>query len=274
MKRWRTLMYKIGVIGAGNMASAIINGALKAKIIEVSDIIVSDIDKDKLLPMKQNGIAITNDNDFLAKNSHVIILAVKPNVCETVLKQIRTSVEANSILVSIAAGTTIKYIKSFFDKEVKIIRVMPNTPALIGEGMSVISPSSSISDSELAEIRDLFSSIGRVEIMEERLMDAVTAISGSGPAYAFIFIEALADAGVMEGLPRNTAYTLAAQTLLGASKMVIELREHPAKLKDMVCSPGGTTIEAVYALEQSGFRGAVMEAVKECAKKSKYMEKE
>jgi len=138
MKRWRTLMYKIGVIGAGNMASAIINGALKAKIIEVSDIIVSDIDKDKLLPMKQNGIAITNDNDFLAKNSHVIILAVKPNVCETVLKQIRTSVEANSILVSIAAGTTIKYIKSFFDKELKIIRVMPNTPALIGEGMSVI----------------------------------------------------------------------------------------------------------------------------------------
>lgn len=266
-------MHRVGFIGAGNMASAIIKGMLKAGLMQPSDIIVSDIDENKLALLKQLNIDITDNNRDVIKSAPIIILAVKPNVYEAVLKQIRDIMRADIVLVSIAAGISIKYIKSFFDKDIKVIRVMPNTPALIGKGMSAIVIPSNIDATLAQQVKEIFASIGRVEFMDEKLMDAVTAISGSGPAYAFIFIEALADAGVKEGLPRDKAYVLAAQTLLGAASMVLETGEHPGKLKDMVCSPAGTTIDAVYALERGGFRGTIMEAVKTCAEKSSHMGK-
>ncbi|MDK2903807.1 MAG: pyrroline-5-carboxylate reductase [Clostridiales bacterium] len=266
-------MYKIGLIGAGNMATAIIKGILKAELVQPADMIVSDIDDNKLVSLQRLGVDITKDNKALAESARIIILAIKPVVYEPLLKQLRDIIAPDTIVVSIAAGISIKYIKSFFDRDVKVIRVMPNTPALIGMGMSAIAVPSNIDESTAKEVKTIFAALGKIEMVEEKLMDAVTAVSGSGPAYAFMFIEAIADAGVMEGLPRDKAYTLAAQTLLGSAAMVLETGEHPGKLKDMVSSPAGTTIDAIYALEQGGFRGIVMQAVKACAEKSRYMEK-
>jgi pyrroline-5-carboxylate reductase len=189
-----------------------------------------------------------------------------------VLADIKNDLDGKAV-VSIAAGWSGDMIKAFIGADKKVLRLMPNTPLLVGEGMTVFETPHTLEDDEFAFVETIFASLGLVERASQRQMDAVTAVSGSGPAYVFMFIEALADAGVLCGLPRAQAVKLAAQTLLGSAKMVLQTDSHPGALKDAVCSPGGTTIEAVKSLEESGFRGAVIKAVEQCAKKSQSLGK-
>ena len=175
-------------------------------------------------------------------------------------------INENTIIVSIAAGQSLEKMSAAFGKDkIKLIRVMPNTPALVGEGMSAVAPNGNITEEELKTVLDIFSSFGKAETISENLMDTVTAVSGSSPAYVFMFIEAMADAAVLAGMPRKQAYEMAAQAVLGSAKMILETGKHPGELKDMVCSPGGTTLEAVRVLEGHGLRSSVFEAVKACA---------
>lgn len=259
--------YSLGFIGAGNMASAIIKGAIDKSIISPDDIHVFDTDSNKCNILKSNsGIKIYESVNALCEGSDIILLAVKPNVMNSVLTEIK---ETDKPVVSIAAGWSADMIKGVIGAEKKVLRLMPNTPLMAGEGMSVFETPSNFSDDHRDFIENVFSALGRIEHAPLKLMDAVTAVSGSGPAYVYMFIEALADGGVLCGLPRDKAMMLAAQTVLGAAKTVIETGLHPGALKDAVCSPGGTTIEAVKSLEADGFRGAVIIAVERCAKKSK-----
>lgn len=261
---------KIGFIGNGNMGSAIINGIIKNKISAPADIIISDINTDGLKESSQKYGVITNsDNKITAAKSDILVLAVKPSILYNVIDEIKDCITENTIVVSIVAGQSISKIENAFGKEIKLIRVMPNTPAFVGEAMSGISPNANVNEEEYKIVLDIFNSIGKAEIIPENLMDTVTGISGSSPAYVFMFIEAMADAAVKGGMPRVQAYKFAAQAVLGSAKMVLETGMHPGELKDMVCSPGGTTISAVEALENSGFRGAVMDAVAACIEKSK-----
>lgn len=263
---------KIGFIGSGNMGSAIIGGIIKAGLVTPQNIIASDIMPDTLKALEETfGIQTTTDNLKIAMMSDILFLAVKPNIYEGIIKEIKDSVKENVIIVAIAAGQTIQTIETLFGKAIKVVRVMPNTPALVGEGMAAICPNPLNSKDDVRHIVDIFSSIGKAEVVAESLMDVVTGISGSSPAYGYLFIEAMADAAVSEGMPRNQAYQFSAQALLGAAKMVLETGHHPGALKDQVCSPGGTTIAAVNELEKQGFRNAVISAVKACIHKSRDM---
>ncbi|MBM6838398.1 pyrroline-5-carboxylate reductase, partial [Clostridium saudiense] len=190
-----------------------------------------------------------------------------------VINEIKNSVKEDVIIVTIAAGKSIESTEKSFGKELKVIRTMPNTPALVGEGMTAVCPNKLITDEDLAEVSKLLSSFSKIEVVSESLIDAVTSVSGSSPAYVYMFIEAMADAAVLQGMPRDKAYKFAAQTVLGSAKMVLETGIHPGALKDMVCSPGGTTIEAVAELEGKGFRSAIISAMNKCYKKSQEMSK-
>lgn len=264
----------IGVIGGGNMSQAIVSGLVKSEIIQGKNIIVSDRDDEKLSYMKKDyGINTTNNNEEVAKISDIIILAVKPNIYDEVIDEIKYKVKEDVVIVSIAAGITMEFIQSKFEKNIKIVRTMPNTPVLVGEGMTALCYNEFSSEVDVKNVIDIFKSFGKVEVISEKLMDVVPGISGSSPAYVYMFIEALADGGVLGGLPRDKAYKMAAQAVLGAAKMVLETGEHPGALKDKVCSPGGTTIEAVYSLEESNFRGAVIKAMEKCREKTIKMSK-
>ena len=254
---------KYGFIGAGNMGRAIIDGILKSKIATPSDITAADANKKSLENLN------AADNAAVAKQSDLLFLCVKPQVLYSVIAEIKDCVTENTVVVSIVAGQSIKTIENAFGKKIKLVRVMPNTPALVGEGMAALSPNDNTSEADVKTVLDVFSSLGKAEVVSENLMDAVTAVSGSSPAYVFMFIEAMADAAVQGGMPRNQAYTFAAQAVLGSAKMVLETGKHPAVLKDMVCSPAGTTIDAVAVLEKYGLRSAVIEAMKSCIDKSK-----
>lgn len=259
----------IGVIGCGNMAQAIIGGIVASNILPGEKILVSDTDEKKLNYIKDRlNVKITKDNKEIAANSDIIILAIKPNVHDNVIGEIKDCVKDNVVIVTIGAGITIDYIEKAFDKEIKVIRTMPNTPALVGEGMAALCYNNIVSKEEIEEVVGIFESFGKVEIINEKLMDVVPAVSGSSPAYVYMFIEALADGAVLDGMPRDKAYKMAAQAVLGSAKMVLETGEHPGALKDKVCSPGGTTIEAVYSLEMSNFRGAVIQAMRKCTEKT------
>lgn len=259
---------KLSFIGGGNMASAIMGGIIKSGFASASDITVSDMSTEKLTDFSSLGVNTTCDNMVAAENADVIIFAVKPDVLRKILPDF--SAFKKKLFISIAAGVKISELKNALGEKASVIRVMPNTPAMAGEGMTVICESD-VSETHMGIAEKLFSTVGKTIILNEKYIDAVTAVSGSGPAYIYMVIEAIADGGVLCGLPRDVAYTLAAQTVLGSAKMVIETGEHPGVLKDRVCSPGGTTIEAVYSLEQSDIRGAFIEAVKKCADKSKSM---
>lgn len=260
---------KIGFIGCGNMAQAIIGGILKANIVSKENILGSNDGEKNLSKTKEKyGILTTHDNKKAAEFADILVLAVKPHIYATVIEEIKDIVKDNAVIVTIAAGITINFIEKAFNRPVKTVRTMPNTPALVGEGMTAICYNSMVSKEELAEIVNIFGSFGKTEIIEERLMDAVPAVSGSSPAYVYMFIEALADGAVRDGIPRAKAYNMAAQAVLGAAKMVLETGIHPGELKDNVCSPGGTTIEAVYTLEKNNFRGTVIEAMKACTEKT------
>jgi pyrroline-5-carboxylate reductase len=265
---------KIGFIGCGNMAQAMIGGIIKSKLVLPSQVMASAITEKNLNFAKDKyGILVSSDNIDTAKFSDIIILAVKPNIYDVVIEEIKGYIKKDSIIITIAAGITLSFTEKAFGHNIKVIRTMPNTPALVGEGMSVLCANELVTKEELELVIKIFEGFGKSEVISEKLMDAIPAISGSSPAYVYMFIEALADGGVLDGIPRDKAYKLAAQAVLGAAKMVLETGMHPGALKDNVCSPGGSTIEAVSTLEEKGFRSAVLSAMKSCTNKSKEMSK-
>lgn len=263
---------RIGFIGCGNMGKAMLGALVKADGINVEDILVSTKTKNSAENIKRDfNVETTLSNVEVAKKSDVLFLAVKPYFFKEVIEEIKDVVKDDSIIISIAAGVNISQIEQWFNKEIKIIRTMPNTPALVNEGMSAICPNKNITNEELEYVGSLYNLFGKYEILDEKDFHAFIALCGSSPAYVFMFIEAMADAGVKLGIPRAKAYRLAEQSILGSAKLALETGRHPGELKDAVCSPGGTTIEAVIDLEKNGFRNAVISAVEKCAEKSKSM---
>ncbi len=264
----------IGFIGGGNMASAIMGGLLSSGLSDKDHIIVADKSPAAVERLQTTfGIRACTENTQVSSQADILFLSVKPNMFAAVIPQIRKHLKPGSLIVSIAAGQSIEKIEELFEHPIKLVRVMPNTPALVGASMSALCRNDNVSEEEIAEIKTLFDSFGESEIVSESLMDAVVGVSGSSPAYVYMFIEAMADAAVADGMPRNQAYKFAAQSVLGSAKMVLETGKHPGELKDMVCSPAGTTIEAVAVLEQKGFRSAVIEAQRACSRKSREMSK-
>lgn len=263
---------RIGFVGCGNMAKAIIAGILKNQLTDADGIIASDISEASRASSKaQLGIQMTHSNLEVVKGSDIIFLAVKPQYYESVITEIKDEVTKEQIVVTIAPGKTLAWLADKFGKDVKIVRCMPNTPALVGEGMTAAAPNGFVTKEEMEQVMSVLCSFGKTEIVGEYLMDAVVSVSGSSPAYVYMMIEAMADGAVADGMPRDMAYKFAAQAVLGSAKMVLESGKHPGELKDMVCSPGGTTIEAVRTLEKEGFRSSVMEAMKVCTAKAKGM---
>ena len=264
-------MYQFGFIGMGNMGSAMLKGCLSVFPASTLAFSRKDAVKGKALSLETGAVWI-DSNRACAEQSRYIILAVKPQFYDGVLKEIQPVLDDSRIIISLAPSYTIADLKQSLGASARIIRAMPNTPAMVGEGMTGLSWSEDVfSDTERQELMQFFSSFGKTETVPENLMDAVTAASGSSPAYVYMFIEALADSAVKYGLPRDTAYRMAAQTVLGSAKMVLETGEHPGALKDKVCSPGGTTIAAVAALEEHGFRSAVIKAGDACYEKCENM---
>jgi pyrroline-5-carboxylate reductase len=257
---------KIGCIGTGNMGNALISRL--AGNVKKENITCFDIDKSKLKLIKSStGVQISGSLRDLAKKCNVIIIAVKPDAVKPVLIDIKNDL-SGKLIISIAAGISTGYINEILGSGKNIIRVMPNTPALIGEGMSVISAGLDTDMKSLKIAEEIFSYLGQVLTMQEKYMDAVTAVSGSGPAYVFTLIQAMIDGGVKTGLPRSEAALLASQTVLGAAKMVLESQADPISLRGKVTSPGGTTIDAVHILEKSGFSGIIMDAIEAAKIKS------
>lgn len=265
---------KIGFIGCGNMGEAILGGIVSSGLLSGNNIWVSELNDAKLKELKEKyGVNTTEIGQEVVKNSDIIIIAVKPNIYPAVLEDIKELINDSKTIVTIAAGVTIASVEDILGSDKKIIRTMPNTPALVGEGMASISPNSVTGTEELEEVKEIFQSFGKAEVLSEYLIDSVIGVSGSAPAYVFMFIEAMADGAVLGGMPRDKAYKFAAQTVLGGAKMVLETGKHPGALKDAVCSPSGTTIEAVKVLEEEGFRNSVIKAVAACIEKSKKMSK-
>ena len=263
---------KIGFIGTGNMGSSIIKGILSSKFEENENINIFDLDKDKVNNLvKEYGINAVNSEKELAKNCDIIILSVKPHIIPIVLKNLSGNVKKDTIILTIAAGISISVIENALGEDKKVVRTMPNTPAQVLSGMTAVTFNKNIENSEKEIIFKLLNSFGKSVEIEEKLMHAYTGISGSLPAYVYMFMEALADGGVLCGMPRDKAYEIVAQTVAGSAKMLLETGKHPGQLKDEVCSPSGTTIEAVRVLENGNFRANVIEAVVACTEKSKEM---
>ncbi|MBN2627853.1 MAG: pyrroline-5-carboxylate reductase [Spirochaetales bacterium] len=263
----------IGFIGTGNMGSAMIGGILKSGLYASSDILVSDALPESLERMKKEfpGIGTARDNGEIAAKADIIILAVKPHIYPIVLKEIGFQIPENTLTVTIAAGVTLDRMTGWLSEKHKIIRTMPNTPALVGEGMTALCPNGNVGPGDLDRVKAIFSSFGVCEVLPESQINAFTSLCGSSPAWVFMMIESLADGAVLEGIPRAKAYPMAAQAVLGSARMVMDLGKHPAELKDMVCSPGGTTIEAVSDLESHGFRSSLIEAVRVCTNKADFL---
>ena len=267
-------MFKLAIIGGGNMGEALVAGLLADGIATPSGLWVTDVAADRLAALRQRyAIRTGSDNGEAASWASVIVLAVKPQVMDHVLDELKDRLSEQTLIISIAAGIPLSRIAARLGGTRKLVRVMPNQPCLIRAGASAVAAASSVSSEERAQAVRLFEAVGKVVVVEERLMDAVTGLSGSGPAYVFQMIEALADGGVKMGLPRDTALTLAAQTVFGAAKQVIETGEHPAQLKDKVASPGGTTIAGLHALETGGLRSALIAAVEAATKRSEELGK-
>ncbi|GAA0785375.1 pyrroline-5-carboxylate reductase [Hathewaya limosa] len=268
------MSFNISFIGCGNMGRAMIGGIINSGIVKPQEIFVADLFVPSLEKVKEKyGANTTVDNIEVSKKADVLILAVKPNILSSVASEIKNSIKKDTIIISIVAGKTIANLEEYFGNEHKIVRTMPNTPALVGEGMAAVCGNKNINDDDLNKVKSIFSSFGKVEVIPEKLIDAFVSLSGSSPAYIFMLIEAMADAAVYDGMPRDKAYKIAAQAVLGSAKMVLETGKHPAQLKDMVCSPAGTTIEAVEVLEENGFRSSIMKAMKACTNKCKDMSK-
>ncbi|MBN1574709.1 MAG: pyrroline-5-carboxylate reductase [Deltaproteobacteria bacterium] len=264
----------VGFLGSGNMAEALIRGILGTGRAGADRIIATDISRDRLKYISETYSVKTAENPVdMARGSDVIFIATKPAQIGEALRSVNDVIDQKKLVISIAAGITIAFIEQRLKKNVPVIRVMPNTPALVLAGMAALSAGSSATDEHMQIALSIFSAVGEAVVVDEGLIDAVTALSGSGPAYVFMVIEAMADGGVKAGLSRHIALKLAAQTVMGAAKMVIETGRHPGELKDMVTSPGGTTIEALSVLEDNGVRGAFIEAVEAAFLKAKELGK-
>lgn len=260
----------LGFIGCGNMASAIISGILEKEIVKKEEIFAStksEVSAQKITDAL--GISCSTDNLAVAKKADYLFLCIKPQFCGDVAEEIRDCLPDGQVLISIIAGKNLDWLQEKFGTDKKIIRTMPNTPALVGEGITGVCPNQFVSPDEIRQVLTLLRSFGRADVVTEPILDVVGAVSGSSPAFVFLFIEALADGAVAEGMPRKQAYEFASQAVLGSAKMVLETGIHPGALKDMVCSPAGTTIEGVNVLEKEGMRSAIMDAVRACIAKTK-----
>lgn len=261
-------MAKIGFIGMGNMGYALLKGILRQY--SKDDIVFTDVNEERMKHIyNETGVRYVQSNAECANNAKYIIFAVKPQYYDDVISNVKNIIKKDNVIISIAPGITIESLKMRIGFDARIVRAMPNTPALVGEGMTGISYNRN--DFEFAErevIEGIFKSIGKAKFIPENLMSAVTCASGSSPAYVYMFIEALADSVVRCGLGRSDAYEFAAQAVMGSAKLVLETNAHPGILKDMVCSPAGTTIEGVAALEENGFRNAILQATKACHEKA------
>jgi pyrroline-5-carboxylate reductase len=271
-KELEMLKKKIGIIGAGNMGEAILRGLHQKGM--AKNLVVSEIRPDRTDYIKKTyGVAVVSENKKLASQVQVIILAVKPQELKGVLQEIAPALDASTLLISIAAGASLGTIASILDKDVRLVRAMPNIAALALESATALAKGGAATNEDLEVAQEIFNALGRTVVVPEALMDAVTGMSGSGPAYVCLFIEALADGGVRMGLPRKAALEMAIQTVLGTARLLSEQGEHPANLKDKVSSPGGTTIAGIASLEAKGFRGAVIEAVASATQRSKELAK-
>ena len=266
---------RIGIIGAGAMGGALCRGMINAHVVEASKVVVSDIHAEHVQGLQQTlGVRVAKSNEQLAKHCEVIVLALKPFTVASVLDEIRDSLNRDEgkplpLLISIAAGVPLDTIQAHLEIPIPVVRAMPNTPAQVGSGACAFSRGTLADDLHVEQARAIFESVGTAIEVPEHLLDAVTALSGSGPAYVYLVIEALVDGGVKVGLPRDVASHLAAQTVLGAAKMVIETGKHPAQLKDLVTTPAGTTIAALASLEHSGVRAAFIDAVEAATKRAR-----
>lgn len=260
---------RIGMLGAGNMAGALIRGLLASKSVSAEQIVASDVRADHLKELETKyGIKTFTDNRQLAAVSNLVVLAVKPQVIDRVLEQMADAFLPDTLLVSIAAGVPIRSLEARLPEHVRVVRAMPNTPAIALAGATGIAPGSRATQADIDVTQALFAAVGRSVVLDESLIDAVTGLSGSGPAYVMVMIEALADGGVKVGLHRDTALMLAAQTVYGSAKLLLETGEHPGRLKDMVTSPGGTAIVGLHTLESGGIRRTLIDAVDSATKRA------
>jgi pyrroline-5-carboxylate reductase len=261
---------KIGIIGTGNMGEAIVGGLISSGSSEPENIMCSDVSQDRLEWVNAKyGVPTTADNNALIEASDIVIYAVKPQNMAATLKQTADSLEMSKLVISIAAGVPLTAIESCLKKDLRLIRVMPNIAAFVREGASAVAGGKHADKTDLAVAKAIFDSVGKSVIIEEELMDAVTGLSGSGPAYIFLIVTALSDAGVKMGLSRKDSLFLSTQTLLGAAKLLIETNEHPGRLRDRVTSPGGTAIAGIHTLEEGGLRTTLMNAVETATNRSK-----
>lgn len=259
----------VGFLGGGNMAEAIVRGLLHAEVVPPERVIVSDVKAERLEQLaKRHGVRTTTDNLALVRDADVVVLSVKPQVIDKVLVAIGDAIRPEQVVVSVAAGVPVAALEARLPPGARVVRTMPNTPATVDAGATAIAPGSHATEADLAIARALFSAVGRVVTLEESLLDAVTGLSGSGPAYVMVMIEALADGGVKVGLHRDTALLLAAQTVYGSAKLLLETGEHPGRLKDMVTSPGGTAIAGLHTLESGGLRRTLIDAVEAATNRS------
>jgi pyrroline-5-carboxylate reductase len=260
---------KIGFIGGGKMGEALCKGIINANLIEIKNIMVSDVNTERLNLLRSGmGVNTTQNNKDVTSFADILILAVKPQIIYEVLNDLKNDITHRHLVVSIAAGIPVRFIESRLQMDTKVIRVMPNAPCLVSASATAFSLGSYATDTDEQLVASLFSTVGKVFRLDEKYLDAVTGLSGSGPAYVYMVIEALSDGGVKMGLPRDIATILAAQTVFGSAKMVLETGLHPAKLKDDVASPGGTTIEGISKLEEGGLRAALISAVEAATLKS------
>lgn len=261
---------ELGIIGVGKIGSALLKRIISTNTIERNKIIIFDINEEKLQKIsKELDVDSANSNTDLVNSSKHVLIAVIPQVMDIVLREIEPAISVQHVIISIAAGVSFTHITKIITKPVSLIRIMTNTPALVGAAATAIARNENVKEYQLEFVKEIFNSVGMVVELEERHLDAVTGLSGSGPAYIFIIIEALADGGVKMGLPRAIALKLAAQTLLGSAKLLLETNIHPAALKDMVATPGGTTITAIHELESAKIRATLIRAVEAATLKSK-----
>ncbi len=265
---------KIGFIGCGNMGKAILGGLIASGQVLPGQIWVYTPSADNVAALHdQFGINAAQSAQEVAQIADIVFGAVKPNIMVKVLSEISSSLNKETLVVSIAAGVTLDQLARALGHDRKIVRAMPNTPSLVNAGMTSITPNALVTPEDTADVLNIFRCFGEAEVIAEAMIHPVVGVSGSAPAYVFMFIEAMADAAVLGGMPRAQAYKFAAQAVMGSAKMVLETGKHPGELKDMVCSPGGTTIEAVKVLEERGFRAAVIEAIEACMNKSEKLSK-
>lgn len=265
-------MYRLALIGCGKMGQALLHGITRSGIIAGSDILVCDLDRAPIAEtLDETGAAFTTSTMDVAKQASAILVAVKPKDVPALFMDLPPGMMADKLVISVAAGITLQQLANYLPRGARIVRVMPNTPALIGKGVTAYAAEADVTPADMEFIQAIFSSVGVVHRVDEALLDGVTGLSGSGPAYVFTMIEALADGGVRNGLPRALALDLAARTVAGAAEMVVSTGTHPAVLRDAVASPGGTTIAGIAALEANGLRHALIEAVTAASLRSKVM---